>query len=71
MEEQDVAGIKLNYENKKFTKIHKKKPNGTPKKVLNINLAKKYGWKAKVTLEDGIGFAINDFIEKYIQKKVK
>jgi len=45
--------------------------DGTPRKLLDCSLAKKYGWKARVSLKDGIGFAINDFIEKYIQKDVK
>ncbi len=45
--------------------------DGTPRKLLDCSLAKKYGWKARVSLKDGIGFATNDFIEKYIQKKVK
>ena len=27
------------------------KPNGTPKKVLDVSLAKKYGWKAKINLK--------------------
>ena len=45
--------------------------DGTPRKLLDCSLAKKYGWKAKVPLKDGIGFAINDFIEKNIQKDVK
>ena len=44
--------------------------DGTPRKLLDCSLARKYGWKAKVSLKDGIGFAINDFIEKNIQKKV-
>ena len=30
------------------------KPNGTPKKVLDINLAKKYGWKSKKNLKNSI-----------------
>ena len=30
------------------------KPNGTPKKVLDINLAKKYGWKSKTNLKNSI-----------------
>ena len=45
--------------------------DGTPRKLLDCSLAKKYGWKAKVSLKDGIGFAINDFIEKNIQKDAK
>ena len=44
--------------------------DGTPRKLLDCSLARKYGWKAKVSLKDGIRFAINDFLEKNIQKKV-
>ena len=44
--------------------------DGTPRKLLDCSLARKYGWKAKISLKDGLGFAINDFIEKNIQKKV-
>ena len=51
--------LKIKYQNKKL--------DGTPRKLLDSSLAKKYGWKAKISLEEGIGFAINDFIEKYIQ----
>ncbi len=32
----------------------KNKPEGTPRKVLDISLAKKYGWKAEHNLEEGI-----------------
>ena len=30
------------------------KPNGTPRKVLDISLAKKYGWRPKIKLKDAI-----------------
>ncbi len=30
------------------------KPNGTPRKVLDISLAKKYGWKPKISLKKAI-----------------
>ena len=32
----------------------KKKKDGTPRKVLDINLAKKYGWKPKISLNEGL-----------------
>ena len=32
------------------------KPNGTPRKVLNVSLAKNYGWSAKFKLK---GFTFN------------
>ena len=30
------------------------KPNGTPRKVLNVSLAKNYGWSSKIKLKDSI-----------------
>ncbi len=41
----------LNYKVK--IKLDKKKPSGVPQKLLNITLAKKYGWVAKTSLEEG------------------
>ena len=45
-------------------KFDKKKPNGTPRKILNSNLAKKYGWKPKITLEKGFDLTFRDFKRK-------
>ncbi len=39
----------------------KSKPNGTPRKVLNISLAKKYGWKAKHKLRNSIQKTYKEF----------
>ena len=36
---------------KKTIKYDKTKPNGTPRKVLNISKAKSYGWVAKTSLK--------------------
>jgi GDP-L-fucose synthase len=50
----------------------KSKPNGTPKKVLNVNLAKKYGWKAKSELDKSIYKTYLSFLdENKIQKHYK
>lgn len=38
------------------------KPNGTPRKLLDISKSKALGWKYKVKLEDGIKLAYNDFL---------
>ena len=39
--------------NKKIKiKYDLKKPNGTPRKVLNVSLAKKYGWRAKFRFKE-------------------
>tara|TARA_Y100000816_G_scaffold292127_1_gene285958 strand:- start:103 stop:1038 length:936 start_codon:yes stop_codon:yes gene_type:complete len=42
----------------------KTKPNGTPRKVLNINLAKKYGWQAKTNIEQAIRITYQDYLKK-------
>ena len=39
------------------------KPDGTPKKLLDISVAKKFGWKPKIKLEDGILKAYKSFIK--------
>ena len=38
------------------------KPNGTPRKVVNSNLAKKYGWKPKFDLDKGFKLTYEDYI---------
>ena len=47
--------LKLIIPNKKIKiKYDHSKPNGTPRKVLNISIARKYGWKPKISLRDAI-----------------
>ena len=41
------------------------KPNGTPRKLLDISLAKKYGWKSYYTYEEGIIETYDDFKKLY------
>ena len=45
-------------------KYDKSKPNGTPRKILNISLAKKYGWKAKSNFKNSIIETYNSFKKK-------
>ena len=40
------------------------KPNGTPRKVLDISLAKKYGWRPKADLKQAIIDTYKDFLSK-------
>jgi len=47
--------IKINYD--------LNKPNGTPRKVLDISLCKKYGWKPKLDLESSILKTYNSFLK--------
>ena len=48
-------------------KFDKSKPNGTPRKKLNSNLAMRYGWKSKFDLNTGFKFTYNDFLKKINQ----
>ena len=49
-------------------KLDKKKPNGTPRKKLDLTLAKKYGWKSKYSLNKGFDLTYKDYL-KNINKK--
>ena len=40
------------------------KPNGTQRKVMDVSLAKKYGWKAKIDLKLAIKMTYRDFLLK-------
>ena len=42
-----------------------KKPDGVYRKVLDVNLAKKYGWKSKFSLEDGFEITYKAFLKNY------
>ena len=41
------------------------KPNGTPRKVMNVDKIKELGWKPKVKLRDGIESAYKWYLENY------
>ena len=43
----------------------KKNLNGTPRKLLDSSLAKKYGWKHKTSLKKGLSLTIEDYIKRY------
>ena len=42
----------------------KNKPNGTPRKILDVSLARKYGWKYKTPLKKGLSITINDYLKR-------
>ena len=52
--------LKVNLDIKK----DKSKPNGTPIKILNSKLAKSYGWKPKINLDNGFDFTYQNFLKK-------
>ena len=43
------------------------KPNGTPRKVLDVSKATALGWKYKIELEDGIRLAYEDFLKNPVR----
>ena len=43
------------------------KPNGTPRKLLDVSKAKKLGWTYKTELEDGIRLAYDDFLNNPVR----
>ena len=45
-------------------KYDKSKPDGVKRKLLNISLAKKYGWRPKTSLEQGIKLTLNYLKER-------
>ena len=38
------------------------RPNGTPRKLLDVSKAEALGWKYKTELEEGIKLAYDDFL---------
>tara|TARA_B100001057_G_scaffold501259_1_gene622779 strand:+ start:12974 stop:13912 length:939 start_codon:yes stop_codon:yes gene_type:complete len=57
--------LKIIYPEKKVTiKFDKTKPNGTPRKILDVSLAKKYGWKARTNIRKAIRITYEDFLTK-------
>jgi GDP-L-fucose synthase len=40
------------------------KPDGTPRKIVDISIVKKYGWKSKVNFNDGLDMAYSDYKNK-------
>lgn len=40
------------------------KPNGTPRKLLDVSKAKALGWSYKTELSDGVALAYEDFLKK-------
>ena len=45
-------------------KFDKSKPNGTPRKILDVSLARKYGWEAKTDIKKAIKITYEDFLSK-------
>tara|TARA_B100001093_G_C26800617_1_gene1003204 strand:- start:994 stop:1932 length:939 start_codon:yes stop_codon:yes gene_type:complete len=67
-EEKTILGYckfiikKLNVDLK--VKFELNKPNGTPRKKLDLSLANKYGWKSKYNLNKGFNLTYKDYLKK-------
>ena len=46
-------------------KFEKSKPDGVAKKLLDVSLAKKYGWKSKTSLDKGFEITYKSFLRNY------
>jgi len=46
-------------------KLDKSKNDGTKRKILDISLATKYGWRPKFTLDDGFDITFKSFLQNY------
>jgi GDP-L-fucose synthase len=44
--------------------LDKSKPDGTPRKIIDSSIAKRYGWRPKINLSDGFNITFNDFMSK-------
>ena len=49
--------LKIKYINKNL--------NGTPRKILDCSLARRFGWKSSYSLEKGLKITISDFIKNF------
>ena len=50
-------------------KFDKNKPDGVPRKVLDVSVARKYGWKSKVSLDEGFDITYKDFLKNKLYLK--
>ena len=47
------------------------KPDGTPRKLLDVSQLKKLGWQAKTSLEKGINLTIKNFEKEFKNKSIR
>ena len=50
--------LKIKFDNNKLF-------DGTPRKILDCKVAKSYGWKKIISLDDGFKIAYKDFLKKF------
>jgi GDP-L-fucose synthase len=55
-----IRELKLNLK----IKLDRSKPDGTPRKIIDSSLARKYGWKPNVSLKEGFKKTYADYLKK-------
>ena len=50
-------------------KFDRSKKDGTPRKLLDNKVARKYGWKPSISLNQGLKITIKDYIKNYDRYK--
>ncbi len=48
---------------KDLTPLYPSKPDGTPRKLLDVTKLKEAGWQAKISLEDGVRTTYQWFLD--------
>jgi GDP-L-fucose synthase len=47
------------------------KPDGTPQKLLDVSKLADLGWRARISLKDGLAATYQDFLRRYESKVVE
>jgi GDP-L-fucose synthase len=70
---EDISIAELSKMIKKITGFNREivydssKPDGTPKKLLDVSRLHKFGWKHKTNLEEGIKLTYNWYLDNYVK----
>ena len=65
----EMIAKELNY--KGNIKWETSKPDGTPRKLLDVSQLKKLGWQSKISLKKGIKLTINNFEKELKNKSIR
>ena len=50
-------------------KFDKSKPDGTPRKIVDSSIARKYGWRPKINLDEGFDLTFN-FVQNNLNRLI-
>ena len=50
-------------------KFDKSKPDGTPRKIINSSIARKYGWRHKIDFDKGFDLTFN-YVQNNLNKLI-